>query len=123
MLPAVIAGILYFLIKIIDVEKLDVLKTAEDGKQTRTLAEWIRLLNPLWTILMLFFSAILTERMVQYLLLDSFNRAKISSNHAWLNVFCCLAWMLFWLVITARPKLACSDRTYFTAVFGWCGLL
>ena len=106
-LPAVIAGILYFLIKIIDVEELNVLKAVEDGKHTRTLAEWIRLLNPLWTILMLFFSAILTERMVQYLLLDSFNRAKISSNHAWLNVFCCLAWMLFWLVITARPKLAC----------------
>lgn len=106
-LPAVIAGILYFLIKIIMVEERQVLEAAEEGARKKTLADWIRMLNPLWTALELFFSALLTERMVQYLLLDAENRAKLSTDQGWLNVYCALAWMLFWLVITARPKLAC----------------
>ena len=106
-LPAVIAGILYFLIKIIMVQERQVVEAAEEGVKRKTLADWIRMMNPLWAALELFFSALLTERMVQYLLLDAENRAKLSTDQGWLNVYCALAWMLLWLVITARPKLAC----------------
>ena len=106
-LPAVIAGILYFLIKIIMVQERQVVEAAEEGVKRKTLADWIRMMNPLWAALELFFSALLTERMVQYLLLDAENRAKLSTDQGWLNVYCALAWMLLWLAITARPKLAC----------------
>ena len=99
--PAVLAGILYFLIKAVKIEKKEVLQAQEQRQG------WFTALNPVWTTLLLFFSALLTERMIQYLLLNAEDRIKISSTIEWLNVYCCLAWMLLWLVITAKPRLAC----------------
>lgn len=64
--------------------------------------------NAVWIALILFLSALLNERLVQYLLLDTENREKISSTTEWLNVFCCLIWMLVFLVVTAKLSLACG---------------
>ena len=63
--------------------------------------------NPLWAALEIFLSAIMTEHMVQYLLLDAELREKISVNHTRWNVLCCMVFYLALLVITAKPKIAC----------------
>lgn len=63
--------------------------------------------NPLWAALEIFLSAIMTEHMVQYLLLDAELREKISVNHTRWNVLCCMVFYLVLLVITAKPKIAC----------------
>lgn len=69
--------------------------------------------NPLWAALEIFLSAIMTEHMVQYLLLDAELREKISVNHTRWNVLCCMAFYLAMLVITAKPKIACMTGHIF----------
>ena len=63
--------------------------------------------NPIWAALEIFLSAIMTEHMVQYLLLDAELREKISVNHTRWNVLCCMVFYFAMLVITAKPKIAC----------------
>lgn len=99
-------GILYFLIKTLYLKKKEPEKPWKKEEKKSPLI-WLRKLSPVWIALELFLSAFLTEWMVQFLLLEPENRGRISSSHAWLNVWCCLIWILFWLVITASPKLSC----------------
>lgn len=109
-MPAVAAAIVYFCVKAVWFGKKEAVgelqQASVEQETSKPVSGWQKL-NPLWTAAMLFFSAVLTERIVQYLLLDAESRLKISSERAWLNVWCCLAWMAFWLVVTAKPKLAC----------------
>lgn len=60
----------------------------------------------LWAVLILFLSALFTERQVQYLLVEPGNRGKLSDTNAWLNVFCCLVIILVVFAITASVRLA-----------------
>ncbi len=65
-------------------------------------------LNLLWMLIEIFAGAFLTEKMVQFLLLDAESRIKISTTNEWLNVFCCLVWLLIILAVCARPALSCQ---------------
>lgn len=58
----------------------------------------------LWAALILFLSALFTQRQVQYLLVEPGNRGKLSDTNAWLNVFCCLIVLLVVFVITASVR-------------------
>ncbi len=60
----------------------------------------------LWAVLILFFTAFFTERMVQYLLLEPENRDKMSSSTEWLNVYCCLIVVLVCFAVTASVRLS-----------------
>lgn len=60
----------------------------------------------LWAVFILFFTALFTERMVQYLLVEPENRGKLSSTNEWLNVWCCLVVILVIFAITASVKLS-----------------
>lgn len=64
-------------------------------------------LNPLWTILAVCLSSIMTYHMVQYLLLEEELRVKIIPHTARLNVLCCMVCFCLMLAVTARVRIAC----------------
>lgn len=63
--------------------------------------------NLVWIPLLLSFSAWMSVKLVQYLLLDEELRVRISANHFRLNVLCALLLYLLILGMTARTQVAC----------------
>lgn len=92
-LPALAAGVVYFLIKTVHVTLPE------------KLAEW-KDKHVIWTVLILFLSAFFTERMVQYLLVEPGNRGKMTSHMGWLNVWCCLIVILVFFAVSASVRVA-----------------
>ena len=64
-------------------------------------------LNPLWVGMEIALSGLMTEKLVQYLLLDEELRVLISPYYTRVNVLCSIVFYLLLLLITARPKIAC----------------
>lgn len=64
-------------------------------------------MNPLWVGMEIAISGLMTEKMVQYLLLDEELRMLISPRYTSINVFCSVFFYLVILALTARPKTAC----------------
>lgn len=64
-------------------------------------------LNPLWAVIEIYVCSVITEKMIQYLLLDAELRSKISGNHTRLNILCCMVFYLVVLILVNRPKIAC----------------
>lgn len=64
-------------------------------------------MNPLWIGMEIALSGLMTEKMVQYLLLDAELRMEMMPYYTRVNVLCCVVFYLLMLLITARPKTAC----------------
>lgn len=92
-LPAILGGAVYFLIKTVHIKLPDKLAAWKDKRI-------------IWTVLILFLSAIFTERLVQYLLVEPGNRGKMNPGMDWLNVWCCLIVILVFFAISASVRVA-----------------
>ncbi|MGN0342300.1 MAG: LTA synthase family protein [Roseburia sp.] len=64
--------------------------------------------NLLWVPVILGFSAWMSVKLVQYMLLEEDLRGKISTNRFWLNVLCALLLYLIMLAVSARTNVACG---------------
>ena len=64
-------------------------------------------LSWVWTVLVLVLSAMFTVHLVQYLLLDTELRVKITQERLVVNIFCCLVVFLIVQVCTNRLALTC----------------
>ena len=61
----------------------------------------------IWSVIQITLSVIMTEKMVQFLLLDAELRAKISDNKTRLNILCVLVFYMVILMLTTRLKQTC----------------
>lgn len=66
----------------------------------------LKKLNWLWTILLVFFSAVLSTVMIQYLLLDGEHFAKLSDKKWMINILCVLVVYLIHLCVIAKVNVA-----------------
>lgn len=73
----------------------------------------------LWTILLVFFSAVFSTVMIQYLLLDSELFEKLSDTKWKINIACVLAVYLLNLCVTARVKISVSISHLFFMILGF----
>lgn len=63
--------------------------------------------NPLWIGIEITLSGLMTEKLVQYLLLDAELRMEMTPYYTRVNVLCSIVFYFLMLLITARPKIAC----------------